>query len=545
MNKTIAFIAIFILSSAMMSLFTGCASAANSEIKAVDVTENSTDTTDEDVTNDVEDTSDFDFDPSMNEFKTAAILANVAVHDPSIIEADGKYYIFGSHMSAAVSENLREWSYIGNGYKLSNPVFENLLDNEEAFAYAGSKHSIVRSDDGAFHVWAPDVIYNKAMEKYVMYFCTSSTWNASNLCMAVSDAIEGPYVWQAPLIYSGFTMNNIEDTDVLDYVSLEYAREHYMKSVAEYNHVTCPNAIDPTVFYDKEGKMWMVYGSWSGGIFLLEIDEKTGLVIHPEGDEAKGIDPYFGKCLLGGGHNSIEGPYIIYNEDTDYYELYVSYGSLTREGGYQIRMFRSKTVDGDYEDMNGARPVLNDQHADFGLKLSGNYILPSLPMAYMATGHNSAFRDFDGKRYICFHTRFDNKTEDHEPRVHQYFCNEEGWPCMLPYATGGESIPEISYSADAVSGRYYFINQGTYVSAKIATPSVIYLTEQGNIYDESGLIGSYTIKDNNNYVHLTMGDKEYSGIFCEMNDEAGKKVMTFSAVCENESIWGVNEDVSQ
>ncbi len=31
--------------------------------------------------------------------------------------------------------------------------------------------------------------------------------------------------------------------------------------------------------------MWMVYGSWSGGIFLLEIDEKTGLVIHPKEDE--------------------------------------------------------------------------------------------------------------------------------------------------------------------------------------------------------------------------------------------------------------------
>ena len=93
--------------------------------------------------------------------------------------------------------------------------------------------------------------------------------------------------------------------------------------------------------------MWMVYGSWSGGIFLLEIDEKTGLVIHPKEDEKNGVDPYFGKRLLGGGHKSIEGPYILYDEESGYYYLFVSYGSLTREGGYQMRVFRSKTVDGE------------------------------------------------------------------------------------------------------------------------------------------------------------------------------------------------------
>ncbi len=61
-----------------------------------------------------------------------------------------------------------------------------------------------------------------------------------------------------------------------------------------------------------------MYGSWSGGIFLLELDSETGEVIHPELNEEEGVDPYFGKRLIGGGHNSIEGPYIIYDEKTDY-----------------------------------------------------------------------------------------------------------------------------------------------------------------------------------------------------------------------------------
>ncbi len=42
------------------------------------------------------------------------------------------------------------------------------------------------------------------MGKYMMYYCTTSTWNVSNLCFGVSDSVEGPYIWQAPLIYSGF-----------------------------------------------------------------------------------------------------------------------------------------------------------------------------------------------------------------------------------------------------------------------------------------------------------------------------------------------------
>lgn len=498
----------------------GCGSAGNS----ASITEN---------------TAAFNFDVSMDHITSVALHAGVSVYDPSILKANGKYYIFGSHMAAAVSDDLRNWTYIGNGYKVSNPVFLDLMKNEEAFSYAGNKHSLIRTDDGGWHVWAPDVIYNRAMQKYVMYFCTSSTWNASNLCYAISDVPEGPYIWQGALIYSGFTEATLPHTDVLQYVKEDYAREHYMKSPSEYNYDDYPNAIDPTVFYDHDGRMWMVYGSWSGGIFLLEIDENTGKVIHPKADEENRVDPYFGKKLLGGGHHSIEGPYILYNDNTGYYELYVSYGGLNREGGYQIRVYRSKTVDGNYADMNGKYPGKNTDHANDGLKLSGNYLLPSLPMAYMATGHNSAFVDDDGKRYLCFHTRFDNATEDHEPRVHQYFTNEEGWPCLLPYETNGETIAEGGYPMEKMAGRYYIIDQGTAIDDKIATPVVIYLTEAGNVYDENGKAGTWRYTDQSAYLHIEFHGNTYSGIFCEMKDEANTNVLVFSAVGNNESIWGV------
>ena len=70
------------------------------------------------------------------------------------------------------------------------------------------------------------------------------------------------------------------------------------------------------------------------------------------------------------------------------------------------------------------------QHQNFGLKLTGNYKLPSLEKAYIATGHNSAFVDDDGRMYLVYHTRFNDNGEGHSPRVHQMLVNEDGWPCV-------------------------------------------------------------------------------------------------------------------
>ena len=483
---------------------------------------------------------DLDFSVNYDGIKTAKIDAGVSVHDPSIVKVDGKYYIFGSHMSTAVSEDLRTWTSLGDGYKVKDQIYYELMANKDAFAYAGSKNSVIPTDDRGWHVWAPDVIYNEETGLYYLYFCTSSTWNASNLCYATSENIDGPYEWKGALIYSGFTAQTLDDTDVAEYVDRDTAKDRYIKKSNEYNFNKYPNAIDPTVLYDGDGRLWMVYGSWSGGMYLLELDKSTGEVIHPQEDETNRVDPYFGKRLLGGNHSSIEGPYILYDEESGYYYLFVSYGGLAREGGYQIRVFRSETIDGDYVDMNGEYPMdtNNPEHYPYGLKLSGNYFLPSLEMAYMATGHNSAFIDDDGKKYIVNHTRFDNKTEEHEPRVHQFIVNEEGWPCMLPYATDGESVSESGYSMADVAGRYYVINQGTAIDAEIAQPFILYLDESGKVYGD-GVEGSWEMKDNTCYMKVSYQGTDYSGVFCQMNDEAGTQVMTFSAVGNNESVWGV------
>ena len=99
-----------------------------------------------------------------------------------------------------------------------------------------------------------------------------------------------------------------------------------------FNNTLFPNAIDPTIYYGTDGKMYMCYGSWSGGIFTLEINPKTGCVIHPKtGTTSDGrmIDSYFGTKISGGYTKSGEGPFIEYNADTGYYYLWVTYGGLS------------------------------------------------------------------------------------------------------------------------------------------------------------------------------------------------------------------------
>lgn len=492
--------------------------------------------------------ADYDFTVSYEGIAKKAVGAKVSVHDPSIIEENGVYYIFGSHMATAKSEDGRVWESIGDGYRSTNPVYTDLwAEDSHVFDYAGAATSVIPTDDGGNHVWAPDVIYNETMGCYMMYYCTSSTWNASNLCYATSDSIEGPYTWQGALIYSGFTEGTIGETDVLDYVDEEYAVSNYIKPNGDYNFVSYPNALDPTVFFDEEGRFWMVYGSWSGGIFLLELDKTTGKVIHPEADEEANVDAYFGKKLLGGDHKSIEAPYILYDEKSGYYYLFVSYGGLNRDGGYQIRVFRSSQVNGEYVDMNGSYPTVKDSvHLTFGLKLSGNYSLPSINYSYKATGHNSAMINENGQYLICYHTRFDTSSEYFEPRVKQFFLNKEGWPCVMPYAFDGEVISETGYSMDEMAGMYYLVNQGVTIDAEVAEPIKVMLFEDGTVLGD-GVSGTWTTEKDTYYMTFTYGKSAgesitYSGVFCKQNDEAGTEVMTFSAVGNNISVWGVKYD---
>lgn len=470
------------------------------------------------------------------EIKTGGYYARVSVHDPSIFKDGDQYYIFGSHMEAAKSTDLVSWESFASGVNSANPLFEGLFESD-AFAWVG------KNDEGGYSVWAPDVIYNEDMGKYCMYFCTTSSWNKSSVCMATADSAEGPYVFQGRLVDSGFTNKDVDQTTVVDVLSDGWKGRNYC-SGTDYNSQAWPNALDPSVFYDENGRLWMVYGSWSGGIFMLELDKTTGLPIRPKDDAANGVDAYFGKHILAYGHVSCEGPYIMYDQESGYYYLFVSYGALTSDGGYQVRMYRSENPDGPYTDAAGQSWLeKTSSHGDFGVKMIGNYMLPNQMVAYMAPGHNSAFVDDDGRKFLIYHTRFDDGAEYHEPRVHQLFTNEDGWLVTAPFALSDteekkEEISKEGYSKEEMCGTYHMVTMGADISSIIHQSKEVTFTKDGEITGE--LEGSWEYKEGTCYASVSTGETVYKGVFVRQNSETGQPTICFTGVSEdNLSLWAV------
>lgn len=458
---------------------------------------------------------------------SAALKGYPAVHDPAIFKDKGRYYVFGTHMTSARSEDLRNWTIISHGENEKNPLFQGLIgDKDEAFSYVGVK-------DWGYAVWAPDVIYNKKMGKYVMYFCTTSSYIKSNLCFAAAERPEGPYTYVDTILYSGFEKDTIEETDVLSCLPGEDGKK-YLNEDGSYNNLKWPNCIDPNVFYDAEGRMWMVYGSWSGGIFLLELEEATGYPVHPSknGEE---VDIYFGRRLLGGGHKPIEGPYIMYDPEAAYYYLFVSYGELRRDGGYQIRLFRSRKPEGPYTDAAG-RQMKPEAFSQYGVKLMGNYSFPSMETACKAPGHNSAFLDEDGKRYLVYHRRFGDETERFEARVNRLYQTAGGWLTAAPSAVTEEE--DAICPAEKVEGAFYFLNHGLDVNGVVETAQEA-LLKAGKI--SGAVTGSYMLDTDGSAITISLENTTYKGVVRTGMDEAGNRICWISAVGNNnQSIWGVS-----
>lgn len=486
----------------------------------------------------------------------------VSVHDPSIIKDGNTYYVFGSHIDAARSTDLQNWRTFTNGYATRNNVeFGDLSQNlQKAFAWAGEN---LEDCEGGFSVWAPDVIWNPdyinsdgSKGAYLMYFCTSSTYIRSVIGFAAAKNIEGPYTFVDTLIYSGFTNNDQYVTSSTKNVNKKYTSTNIDELIAagevafnnswfnnnNFNNQLFPNAIDPTIYYGTDGKMYMCYGSWSGGIFTLEIDPQTGKCIHPKtGTTSDGrmIDSYFGTKISGGYGRSGEGPFIEYNAETGYYYLWVTYGGLFSDGGYNMRVFRSTSPLGPFTDPAGRQAVLasNSNLDSVGLKVMGNYKFSSLNRAYMACGHNSVLRDDDGQWYLFYHARFDDGSEYHEVRVHSMYFNEDGWPVVPPFEYSGERLSEGGYEESDIVGSYEYINHGTATNGTIINYQTIQLNADGTI--SGAVTGTWQQDAGSAAAVLNIGGQVYKGYFIAAPNESGRKVMSFTAVgSNNQTVWG-------
>lgn len=548
----------------------------------------------------------------------AMAQSRISVHDPSIVmdvtgsTTNPKYYIYGSHLGRGktyASGNYQIWNTFKTGEEntgTSNSLFADVNGKLINFKDAYGIHVIrkVKNSKGeevAFGnfdahgwqfqgntvqgmQWAPDVIYNKTMKKWCMYMSLNGDHWCSSIVCFTSDDLEGPWVYQGPVVFSGFqgtfAHNAYAAADDWKHTDLAIATGE-TSLPARYQTGDSwgsfwPNCIDPCVFYDDDGNLWMSYGSWSGGIFMIRLDktnglrdytytfpyQRSGMTVTPGAADANCTsDPYFGKKIAGGYYVSGEASYI--QKVGKYYYLFMSYGGLTAAGGYQIRVFRSEKPDGPYKDCLTStgidavygKYILNfggDAKRDEGVKLFGNYQWNSMPTAEVAQGHNSAIIDHKGRALIVYHTRFNTRGgEEHEVRVHQLFVNQDGWLVAAPYEFSGETYTHEDiatrqlYQASEVVGDYQLMahpyRQNTAAKA-YEKPVTIHLLADGSVTGE--YTGKWELVSGTSFINLTLkgtatdhSEVVFKGVLTEQTiDYTNVKALCFTALSSSDGL---------
>lgn len=320
------------------------------------------------------------------------------VHDPAIYHdpVTMDYFLYCTDARILRSKDMIIWESIGKAMKEPPP---------EAREWTNSKA-----------IWAPDIV--KAGQEYRLY-CSNSSMGVQQSCifLAVADKAEGPFIPRDIVFRSSSQM----------YV----------------------NAIDANIIEDHQtGQQYMVYGSFWAGCHILELDRTTGLALN--GPDDPGICVARRPLWADG---AIEGPYIIYNEDTGYYYLFVSYGSLWSD--YNIRVGRSRKVTGPYFDHNGRDMTdLSDTDATLGFMPACGYKFDDDPIGYMGPGHNSVLHDFDGAWYLVSHIRPHNFRKEEPSMLHirRLLWSEDGWPLASPEPYSGEILQPVP--REMICGKY-------------------------------------------------------------------------------------------
>lgn len=505
----------------------------------------------------------------------------VSIHDPSVVWEPKlkRYYIFGSHKAGAYTTDMQNWTQANPKWKVGS---NSNAANKDAFVTPAVKTVKKGGQDVDFpqfnavewsartdanynvdgNMWAPDVIWNPTMQKWCCYLSINGDSWFSSIVLLTSNSITGPYEYQGPVVICGFRDNthSYKDTD------LELVLGTQTSLPSRYNVGNnwgrrWPHTIDPAVFYDADGKLWLVYGSWSGGIWMLELDEETGLrdydVSYPStGGTTDGVtsDPYFGKKVGGGYYVSGEGPYI--ERIGQYYYLFVSYGFYSPEGGYEMRVFRSSKPDGPYTDASGRSAIFSSYVMNYGTgnsdtrgeKLMGAYnSWGFMTTGECAQGHNSIIAAEDGRIYLVYHTKFNDGTVGHQVRVHQVFQNKQGWLVAAPFEYNGEeptnddiATKELVAATD-IPGTYQLLvhkYKMDYAKMEEVTPVEITLTADGKV--TGAYNGTWSRVEGTSYLTLKLGATTYNGIIYEEKmDQKSIHTVSFSAMATSGvNVWG-------
>lgn len=426
-------------------------------------------------------------------------LANV--HDPSVVFAeDGYYYMYqtdasygnahtsGGHFHCRRSKDLVNWEYMG-GTMQSLP--EWVIPKLNEIRKAMGLHT-VQPNLQHFGYWAPCVrkIKNNLYRMYYSIVCPGllngeGTWSErAFIGMMENTNPANNEGWED----KGYVITNASDKGLNYNVQANDWGNCYYKW----------NAIDPSYIIDKDGKHYLVYGSWHSGIAALEVNATTGkpqnTLPNPWGTEQDIVS--YGQLLvtrqIGNRWQASEGPEIVYNPNTGYYYLFVAYDAL--DIPYNTRVCRSQNLLGPYVGIDGT-----------DLTRYGGEMLPIVTHPYkfsnsngwVGISHCAIFNDGNGNWYYASQGRLPKDIPGINAsnaimmgHVRSIKWTSTGWPVVMPERYG--AVPQVTIREDELIGSWEHIDLG-YSYRQQKTSSTMTLSANYKVTDGSwkGVTWSY------------------------------------------------------
>jgi arabinan endo-1,5-alpha-L-arabinosidase len=264
------------------------------------------------------------------------------IADPSSVVkgSDGYYYVFSTLRKCFRSSDLCTW-YVHSESVIDRPTWgDAMATNPE--------------------VWAPDVI--KIGGRWIYYYALSAWGEPCGIGYATAEDPAGPWTDQGCLF--------------------------------QYSELGIDNAIDPCVYVEEDGSVYMASGSFQG-IYLFQLTE--------DGRDLEGSKAYqkAHKTLIAG--TDYEGSYLV--KRNGYYYLYLSAGSCCEglSSTYRVYVGRSAKLQGPYLDEKG-NPLTASVSTATSLVLWAGV---GSSRQVIGPGHNSIFQDDKGQDWLIYHSYAD------------------------------------------------------------------------------------------------------------------------------------------
>jgi len=300
------------------------------------------------------------------------------VHDPCAIRQGDTYYVFGTDLGGGAGSQI-PWRFSKDllNWEKGGYVFPDLP------AWASE------AVPGTGGIWAPDISYFSGL--YMLYYaCSTFGKNHSAIGLATNvtlDPKSPDFHWQdRGLVFKSETTDNF-------------------------------NAIDPNHVIDRQGRHFLAFGSFWGGLKMIELDPATGMP--PVGNRS--VYSLAKRPTDDPGLDAIEASFVIEREG--YYYLFCSFDFCCRgaDSNYYTVVGRSRSVTGPYGDRN--RYDMIDGN--------GTIVLPyDSSSRWRGAGGASILRD-TGQDYIVYHAYDARREGTPTLRIAPLVWSQDGWPTAI------------------------------------------------------------------------------------------------------------------